>query len=129
MLLSLLYFALRFLLQALAPSGRSDFEREVEVLVLTHQLKVLSRGGRRLPFRRRDRMLLAAASRILRRERWEGVHRDPSNPAPVAAGAGAPHVDVSPSRAGGAVARSGDGRAHRSNGEREPQVGLPEDPR
>ncbi len=71
MLLSLLYFALRCLLQALAPSGRSDFEREVEVLVLTHQLKVLSRGGRRLPFRRRDRMLLAAASRILPRERWK----------------------------------------------------------
>jgi hypothetical protein len=71
MLLSLLYFALHCLLQALAPSGRSDFEREVEVLVLTHQLKVLSRGGRRLPFRRRDRMLLAAASRILPRERWK----------------------------------------------------------
>lgn len=71
MLLSLVYFSLRCLLQALAPSGRSDFEREVEVLVLRHQLKVLSRGSRRPPFRRRDRILLAAASRILPRERWK----------------------------------------------------------
>jgi hypothetical protein len=47
MLLSLVYFALRCLLQTLAPSGRSNFEREVEVLVLRHQLKVLSRGSRR----------------------------------------------------------------------------------
>jgi hypothetical protein len=71
MLLSLVYFALRCLLQTLASSGRSDFEREVEVLVLRHQLKVLSRGSRRPPFRRRDRILPAAASRILPRERWK----------------------------------------------------------
>ena len=43
MLLSLVYFALRWLLRALAPSGRADLEREVELLVLRHQLKVLSR--------------------------------------------------------------------------------------
>jgi hypothetical protein len=56
MLLSLVYFALRCLLQALAPLGRGDFEREVELLVLRHQIKVLSRGVRRPPLRRRDRM-------------------------------------------------------------------------
>jgi putative transposase len=70
MLLSLVYFVLRGLLHAVAPSDRSDLEREAELLVLRHQLKVLSRGVRRSPFRRRDRMLLAAASRILPRERW-----------------------------------------------------------
>jgi hypothetical protein len=49
MLLSLVYFVMRCLLQAMAPSARGDFEREVELLVLRHQLKVLSRGlaGRR----------------------------------------------------------------------------------
>jgi len=41
MLLSLVYFVLRRLLQALASSGRSDVEREVELLVLRHQVKVL----------------------------------------------------------------------------------------
>lgn len=70
MLLSLVHFAVRCLLQALAPSGRADFEREVELLVLRHQLKVLSRGTRRPPFLRRDRILLAAASRLLPRHRW-----------------------------------------------------------
>lgn len=70
MLLSLVYFAMRCLLQALVQSGRGDLEREVELLVLRHQLKVLSRGARHPLFRRRDRMLLAAASRLLARHRW-----------------------------------------------------------
>jgi putative transposase len=71
MLLSLVYFVIRQLLHAVAPlDRRSDLEREAELLVLRHQLKVLSRGVRRLPFRRRDQMLLAAASRILPKERW-----------------------------------------------------------
>ena len=70
MLLSLVHFVLRHLLYAMAPSDRSDLEREAEHLVLRHQLKVLSRGVRRPPLRMRDRMLLAAASRILPRERW-----------------------------------------------------------
>src|ERR671919_1526172 len=39
-------------------SGRGVLEREVELLVLRHQLKVLTRGRRPPPFRRRDRMLL-----------------------------------------------------------------------
>jgi putative transposase len=62
---------MRCLLQALARSGRVDFEQEVELLVLRHQLKVISRNARRPPFRRRDRMLLAAASRILSKDRWK----------------------------------------------------------
>lgn len=70
MVLSLVYFVLVRLVHGLALSDRSDLEREAELLVLRHQVKVLSRGARRPPFRRRDRMLLAAASRILPRERW-----------------------------------------------------------
>ncbi len=70
MLLSLVYFVLRRLLSAMSRSGRSDLEREVELLVLRHQVKVLSRGVRQPPLHSRDRMLLAAASRILPRERW-----------------------------------------------------------
>jgi hypothetical protein len=69
MLFSFAYLALRSLLRVLAPSDRSDLEREAELLVLRHQLKVLSRGFRRPAFRTRDRMLLAA-SRILPRQRW-----------------------------------------------------------
>jgi putative transposase len=69
-LLWLVFFALRCLIRGLPPSGRADLEQEIELLVLRHQLKVLSRGTRRPPFRRRDRMLLAAASRVLPRKRW-----------------------------------------------------------
>jgi transposase len=86
MLLSLAYFILVRLVRALASSARSDLEREAELLVLRHQLKVLSRQVRRPRFRRRDRMLLAALSRVLPRERWKafvvtprtllGWHRD-----------------------------------------------------
>ena len=43
--------------------------RDVEILVLRHQLHVLSRG-RRLPLRRRDRILLAAAAGLLPRDLW-----------------------------------------------------------
>ena len=70
MLLSLVYFVLRRLLHAVAPSDLIDLEREAELLVLRHQVKVLSRGVSRLPLGRRDRMLFAAASRMLPRERW-----------------------------------------------------------
>jgi transposase InsO family protein len=70
MLLSLVYFAVHRLLGLLtAGSDRDDAARDVELLVLRQQLRVLSRG-RRLPLQRRDRILLAAASGLLPRDRW-----------------------------------------------------------
>ena len=70
MLLSLLYFAVCRLLRLLtAGRNRDDATREIKILVLRHQLRVLGRG-RRLSLRRRDRILLAAASRLLPRELW-----------------------------------------------------------
>ena len=66
MLLSLVYFALRRLLRLRTARDRDDAAREIDILVLRHQLRVLSRG-RRLPLRRSDRSLLAAASRLLPR--------------------------------------------------------------
>ena len=70
MLLSLLYLAVRRLLRLLTAGGdRDHVARDVELLVLRHQSRVLSRG-RRLPPGRRDRILLVAASRLLPRERW-----------------------------------------------------------
>ena len=77
MLLSLVYFAVRRLLRLLtAGCDRDEVAREIEILVLRHQLCVLSRG-RRLPLRRRDRILLAAASRLLSRERWRSFPVSP----------------------------------------------------
>jgi transposase InsO family protein len=43
---------------------------ELENAVLRHQLGVLGRSAKRPPLRRRDRLLLAAVSTLLPRERW-----------------------------------------------------------
>ena len=78
MLLSLVYFAVRRLLRLLAGGGKPDdaAAREIEILVLRHQLRVLARG-RRLRLSRPDRLLLAAASGLLSRDRW---HSFPVSP-------------------------------------------------
>jgi len=69
MLLSLVYFAVRCLLRTFAPASSDELSQEIEILILRHQLRVLARG-RRMPLRRRDRVLLAAASGLLGRDRW-----------------------------------------------------------
>src|SRR5664279_3675886 len=77
MLLSLIYFVVRHLLRLLTRSRENDdAAREIEILVLRHQLRVLARG-RRLLLRRRDRVLLAAASGLLGRERWQSFPVSP----------------------------------------------------
>ena len=68
MLFSLLYLVLRAALR-LAPAG-DQRDREVEILVLRHQVKVLKRKAGRPKLRRRDRLFFAAAARLLPRERW-----------------------------------------------------------
>ncbi len=45
-------------------------ERELEAAVLRHQRKILRRGGARPRFTTADRAFLAAAFRLLSRERW-----------------------------------------------------------
>jgi transposase InsO family protein len=77
MLLSLVSFAVRRLLRLLT-RGREDDDaaREIEILVLRHQLRVLARG-RRMPLRHRDRVLLAAASGLLDRARWQSFPVSP----------------------------------------------------
>ena len=56
-----------WLVRVLVRGGR---EREIEIIVLRHQLKILRRGGRRPRYTSTDRALLAAASRLLPSERW-----------------------------------------------------------
>ena len=70
MLASLLYLILRRLLALVAPNHRSDEAAQIEILVLRHELGILRRQVKRPIYRRRDRALLAAASRILPRQRW-----------------------------------------------------------
>ncbi|HEY3024104.1 MAG TPA: integrase core domain-containing protein [Actinomycetota bacterium] len=77
MLFSILYLILRGLLWLAGPE-RDSRDREVEILVLRHQLKVLSRNTGRPRLRRLDRVLLAAAARVLPRERWSSFFVTPS---------------------------------------------------
>ncbi len=69
MLFALIYSVVRRLLRAVAgPSSVSALE--IENAVLRHELAVLRRKSGRVRFQRRDRLLLAAMSRILPRDQW-----------------------------------------------------------
>jgi putative transposase len=76
-LFSLLYFVLRRVLRLLVPAGSDTPSAEVELLVLRHELKVLRRQVVRPRHRRRDRVLLAAASRLLPRSAWKAFSVTP----------------------------------------------------
>ena len=72
-LLYLLYIAIRVLARLIvtgAQDGRDDGAKDLEILVLRHQLRVLQRKAGPPRFRVRDRILLAAASRVIPRDRW-----------------------------------------------------------
>lgn len=68
MLLCLVHLLVRRLLRVFAGSS-AVAKLEVENAVLRHQLRVVRRTVKRPPFGRRDRLLLAAASRLLPRDR------------------------------------------------------------
>ena len=69
MFFMLMYLMLGRLLRV-AAGGSRVAELELENVVLRHQLAVLGRSVKRPPFHRRDRVVLAAASRLLPRDRW-----------------------------------------------------------
>jgi putative transposase len=67
MLFSLLYFLVRRLLGG---GGHRRDEKDIELLVLRHQVKVLRRQVARPRLNRLDRVLLAAASRAMTKTSW-----------------------------------------------------------
>jgi putative transposase len=70
LLLSVVYWVLRRLLELLVLRGRSDAANEVEILLLRQQLHVLERQVARPQLEPADRLVLAAFSRVLPRARW-----------------------------------------------------------
>jgi putative transposase len=68
MIFSLLYIVLRAVLRLVLAGGQRD--REIEILVLRQQVRVLQRKAGRPKLRRCDRLFLAAAAHLLPRERW-----------------------------------------------------------
>jgi len=74
---ALVYLAVRRGLELVALMFQGRGAKEVEILVLRHQLAVLRRRGARPKLKRADRALLAAFSRVLPRERWEVFFVEP----------------------------------------------------
>jgi transposase len=75
---SLVYWALRRLLELLVLRMRSERTMEIEILVLRHQLRVLERQVARPRPEPADRMLLAALSRVLPRGAWPAFFVTPA---------------------------------------------------
>ena len=68
MFFALAYLLLRRLIQLVA--GSTQLNSDIELVVLRHQLKVLKRQVSRPRLRRRDRLFMAAISRVLPPARW-----------------------------------------------------------
>jgi putative transposase len=64
-------------IQLLATLARGDAAKDLEILVLRHQLTVLRRQVQRPDLQPADRALLAAVSRILPRSRWSCLFVQP----------------------------------------------------
>src|SRR5712691_9037959 len=71
MVLSFVYWSLRRLLELMVVRRRSEREKEIEILLLRHQLRVLERQVARPTLTPADRVLLAAFSRVLPRRAWK----------------------------------------------------------
>ncbi|WP_309238661.1 integrase core domain-containing protein [Actinoplanes aureus] len=67
---ALVYLVLRQRLQMLTQLARDDGAKDVELLVLRHQVAVLRRQVHRPKLEPADRVVLAALSRLLPRPRW-----------------------------------------------------------
>jgi hypothetical protein len=70
---SLCYLVLRSVLQFAALRFRSTDFKELEIVVLRHELAILQRRPRRPRMTWTDRIFLAAAGRLLPRACWQSV--------------------------------------------------------
>src|SRR5262249_6634 len=77
MFLSFAYLAFSAVLRLLLGGRRSEFAKDVELLVLRHQLAVLGRQQGRPLLRPADRALFAALTRVLPRSRRRGLFVTP----------------------------------------------------
>jgi putative transposase len=76
--ISLCYLIVRRVLQLAVLRFRSDTFKELEIVVLRHELAVLRRQMGRPPLTERDRVFLTAASRLLPRDSWRSFMVTPA---------------------------------------------------
>src|SRR6266508_2475578 len=72
-MLFILWLVIRVLARQLVLPGADEATKDLEILVLQQQLRVLRRTAGRPRFTPLDRVLLAAASRALPRRRWASL--------------------------------------------------------
>jgi putative transposase len=72
-MLFVLSLLVRVLARFLVISGANEATKDLEILVLRHQLSVLRRTASRPKFTPLDRVLLAVASRAIPRQQWTSV--------------------------------------------------------
>src|SRR4051794_40688041 len=75
---SLVYLLIRQILQMLTQLARDGGAKDVELLVLRHQVGVLRRQVARPKLEPADRVVLAALSRLLPRARWAAFFVTPA---------------------------------------------------
>src|SRR2546430_10579175 len=75
---SLVYLLLRQVLQMLTQLARDGGAKDIELLVLRHQVAVLRRQVRRPDLEPADRVVLAGVSRLLPRVRWAAFFVTPA---------------------------------------------------
>lgn len=78
MIISFLYLALRRLFELAMLRLRTECSKDLELVVIGHQLKVLRRQVHRPRLRQVDRIFLAAAFRVLPRDRWKAFFVTPA---------------------------------------------------
>src|SRR4051812_7716122 len=126
MALSFLYLAVRTLLGALVRSRRGLDVKDIELLVLRHELEILRRQVGRPTLRPVDRALLAAAAPYLPRS-GRPAARDSADRAALASSAHTSEVAPAGAPAWAAAAARGRPRARAAARAREPAPRPPSD--
>jgi hypothetical protein len=104
-LVSFVYVVASRLFALVVLLARSDRSKELELLVLRHELAILRRQARRPQLTERDRLVLAALSRVMPRRSWQAFLVTPETLLALApADRGAP-LDVPAPAAGPATCR------------------------
>ena len=128
LLWSLVYLVVRKLFALVWLLARPRRWKELEILVLRHELAVLRRQAVRPTLTRADRALLAALSRSLPRPAWAGF---PVKPQTLVRWLAPPtrcsSLDVSTQEARPAAARVVAADAHSAARQREPALGISAD--
>ena len=124
-MLATCYVVLQRVLELISLLCRSTEFKELEIVVLRHELAVLRRQVRRPALRQADRVFLAAASRLLTRQ-VAVISGHADDPAGLAPTVGREPVDVR-ATAGATADRPCGSRLDCSVGTREPALGLSAD--